>query len=203
MLIIPSIDGNNLAKCSSISRVLRGFVSLINLRIDKSSVNLEELIRLFNKQNFELELSFNSENDQEILTKILTAHSDVNIGKVYFYSNNENNIEQDITNVRIFGIQPGLLINDLNYKKGAIVNKFEYSTINTLLTPNYIEVYKHVKENNYKGNLFLDFTNQVIDEKEIKEYSWVDGIYFDVTNNPRIKDTVSLYRRTANSIYFN
>ena len=202
MLIIPSIDGNNLVKCSSIVRVLKGFISLINIKIDKQNSNLSELIKLFNKQSFEIELTLNGENDAETLTRIVTAHSDVNIGKVYFYSNNENTVEQDITNVRIFGIQPGLVIDKDNYSKMSIVNKFEYAVISTITTPNYLEIYKHVKENNFKGNLVLDFESAPI-SKEIIQNPNIDGIYFDITNNPRIKDTISSYRREANTIYIN
>ena len=202
MLIIPSIDGTNLNRCNSIIRVLRGFVSLVNVKIQKESLNLTELIRLFNRQNFEVELSLNGTNDSEILTKIVTAHSDVNIGKVLFYNNDENTVEQDITNVRIFGIQPGLIIDQNNYKKISIVNKFEFALIDVYKNPNYMDMYKEIKSNAYKGNLILDFGTTIV-PREIFSHPEIDGIYFDITQNPRIKDTISSFRREANTVFMN
>jgi hypothetical protein len=200
MQIVPTADGSNISKCINTARILRGFVSLLGVRIFSSNNHLPELIRSFNGQTFEVELFMYSENYEEKLNTIIRTHSDVNIGKVFFYTNNPETVEQSITNIRIFGINPGILIDDRNYNKPSVVNKFEYGIINVKRYPNYMDLYKHIKANEYKGSLLLDFEEQKVSEDIIKN-EIIDGIYVDVTNNPSIKDTISVYRRAANSIY--
>jgi hypothetical protein len=200
MQIIPTVDGQNLSRCLAVIRVIRGFVGIIGVKISKDNNHLQDLIKLFNKQTTELELFIEGDNYDERLKQIVTAHSDVNIGKVYFYNNNVDTVEQDTTNIRIFGIQPGIIVNQENYSKLAVINKFEYGVVNTLQDEKYLEYYKYLKSNDFKGSLFLDFdTNKIPDE--ILKSSDIDGVYFDITQNPHIKDTISIYRRTANSIY--
>ncbi|MEI7604445.1 MAG: hypothetical protein WCJ19_05505 [bacterium] len=200
MLIIPLINGDNAQKCVSVTRILRGFVSIISINIGQCNTNLKELIKLFNKQQSEIELHIEGPDYEKRLGDIMNAHSDVNIGKVFFYTNNPAQVENDITNIRIFGIQPGLLINKENYNKPEIVNKFEYAIIEVSRVPDYIEIYKYIKNNDFKGSLLLNFGKERVPQDIITNTS-IDGVYIDVTTNPTIKDTISSLRRAANSIY--
>lgn len=201
MLIIPTVDGNNLTKCNNIIRILRGFVSIIGIHVSEKNINYVNLIKVFDKQQAELELFLPGDDHEKKLQKIITAHSDVNIGKVYFYTNDENNVEQQITNVRVFGIQPGIIVDKENYQKISIINKFEYAVIIVANNPNYLEIYKHIKENSFTGNLFLDFGETAVPQDILKNIN-LDGVYTEVTNNPMIKDTISSYRKLANSSYY-
>lgn len=200
MQIVPSINGVNLSQCANVSKILRGFVSVLNVRVSSDNNHLSELIKCFDKQMYEIELIIQGENYDEKLIQIVNSHSDVNIGKVFFYTKNSETVEQSITNIRIFGIQPGLIIDKDNFNIENVVNKFEYAVIDAEHNVNYMEMYKKVKENLYKGNLLLYFGALKI-ETEILTNPELDGVYVDITHNPRIKDTISFYRRSANSIY--
>jgi len=179
---------------------LRGFVSVINLKLSPETKDVQSLLRVFNGLTAELEITIFDKDYDTKLVNLVSAHSDVNIGKVFFFTNDLAEVEQQITNVRIFGIQPGIIVTKENFKNIGVINKFEYGVINAIDNENYLEIYKTVKENDFKGTLLLDFGNVKIPMEMLQNES-INGVYINVTDNPAIKDTISTYRRIANSIY--
>ena len=86
MLIVPSITAENYSKCQTVTRVLRGYVSVIAVKIPQDQRNVIQILRLFNRLPVEIELYIPHGNYDDILQKIITAHNDINIGKVFFYT---------------------------------------------------------------------------------------------------------------------
>lgn len=200
MLIIPSINADNPIKGQTIIKVLRGFVSVAAIQIHSDTQNISNFVKLFDRQSTELELFIHGENHEARLDEIIKIHSDVNIGKVFFNEKNTDKVEQDLVNIRIFGINPGIIIDKENYKKPGIINKFEFATIFVKENSDYIEIYRFIKNNEFKGTLMLNFGDTRVPEEVLQDVS-IDGFYIDITMNPMIKDTISSYRRAANSIY--